>query len=59
MYDKNLKWTDVTNCDMKKVPRLIILMEQIGKSHWEKQWLTDPLLETPIFPEIMCDEKKV
>ena len=52
-YDKALKWTDVTNSDMKKFLGLIILMGQIRKSHWKGYWLTDPLLETPIFPKIM------
>ena len=38
---------------MKKFLGLIILMGQIRKSHWKGYWLTDPLLETPIFPKIM------
>ena len=52
-YDKVLKWTDVTNSDMKKFLGLIILMGQIRKSHWKEYWPTDPLLETPIFTKIM------
>ena len=39
-------WNFITN-------GLIILMRQIRKSHWKEYWLTDPLLETPIFPQIM------
>ena len=41
-YDKALKWTDVTNSDMKRFLRLIILMGQIRKSHWKEYWSTDP-----------------
>ena len=52
-YGKALKWTDVTNSDMKKFLGLIILMGQIRKSHWKEYWLTDPLLETPVFPKIL------
>ena len=52
-YDKALKWTDVTNTDMKKFLGLITSMGQIRKSQWKEYWWTDPLLETPIFPKVM------
>ena len=52
-YDKTLKWTDVTNHDMRKFLGSIILMRQTRKSHWKEYWSSDPLLETPIFAETM------
>ena len=57
-YDKALKWTDVTNNDMKTFLGLIILMGQI-KSHWREYWSTDPLFKTPIFPKIMTRFKQI
>ena len=52
-YDEALKWTDVTNSDMKKFLEIIILMGQIRKSHWKEYRSTDPLHKTPVFPKIM------
>ena len=48
-----LKWTDVTNHDIRKFLGLIILMGQTQKSHWKEYWSSDPLLKTPIFAKTM------
>ena len=50
---KTLPWTDVTIIEIKKFFGLLILMDQIKKSHWRDYWSTDPLVETPIFRKTM------
>jgi hypothetical protein len=50
---KALKWSPVTQKDMKKFLGLILLMGQTRKDSWKDYWSTDPLIVTPIFSQTM------
>jgi hypothetical protein len=45
---KFLKWTDITNAEMKKFLGLILLMGQVRKDNVKHYWSTDPTIATPI-----------
>jgi hypothetical protein len=48
---KSLKWTDITNAEMKKFLGLILLMGQVRKDNVKHYWSTDPPIATPVFSQ--------
>jgi hypothetical protein len=45
---KSLKWTDITNTEMKKILGLTLLMGQVRKDNVKHYWSTDPTIVTRI-----------